>query len=133
MLDVFLLLFFGVMAYRIASAVSREGAIFREFNQPKSIGPFACLFPMGPIVLLTGVSRVGLLVSLVAAAGCYLPALFVARRRIQAFERAGTDRVKGALSASSQAFGTALAGLIYLGVVVVVAFVFQVYAPSSAG
>jgi hypothetical protein len=36
---------------------------------------------------------------------------------MKAFERSGTDRTDGALKAATQAFGAALAGLIYVAAV----------------
>jgi hypothetical protein len=56
------------------------------------------------------------LLALVVCVACYLPNLLLARRISGAFERAGTDRVKEAGSAVSQAFGTSLVGLIYTAV-----------------
>jgi hypothetical protein len=116
MLEIVLFIAFGVMAVRIARAVYTESAIFLEFKQSRSIAALVFLFPLGPIVLLLGSFRLGWLVAIVLAAACYLPGLVVAKRRLAAFERAGTDRVHPARSAVSQAFGTALAGLLYVAV-----------------
>ena len=109
MLELALLVFFGVMAFRIANAVSRETVIFREFHQPRTL-----LFSLGPLIVLAGLNRVGLVVSTIAGAMCYLPALLNARRLMHAFDTAGTDRVRRAHSTASQAFGTVLAGLLYI-------------------
>lgn len=117
MLDITLFVVFGVMAVRIARMVHAESAIFLEFNQSRSIAALVFLFPLGPLVLITGTFRLGWLVAVILAAPCYLPALVVARRRVAAFERAGTDRVHPAKSAVTEAFGTALAGLLYIAVV----------------
>ena len=119
MLEIVLFIAFGVMAVRIARVVHAESVIFLEFKQSRSIGALVFLFPLGPLVLLIGSFRLGWLVAVVLAAACYLPALLVARRRLAAFERAGTDRVHPARSAVSQAFGTALAGLLYVAVVLI--------------
>jgi hypothetical protein len=117
MLEAALFIAFGVMAVRIARAVHAEATIFLEFKQSRSIAALVFLFPLGPIVLLLGTFRLGWLVAVVLAAACYVPGLVVARRRLAAFERAGTDRVHPARSAVTQAFGTALAGLLYVAVV----------------
>lgn len=119
MLDIVFFIAFGVMAVRIARVVHTESAIFLEFKQSRSIGALVFLFPLGPLVLLIGSFRLGWLVAAVLATACYLPGLLVARRRVAAFERAGTDRVHPARSAVSQAFGTALAGLLYVAVVLI--------------
>lgn len=119
MLEIVLFIAFGVMAVRIARVVHAESAIFLEFKQSRSIGVLVFLFPLGPLVLLIGTFRLGWLIAAVLAAACYLPVLLVARRRLAAFDRAGTDRVHSARSAVSQAFGTALAGLLYVAVVLI--------------
>jgi hypothetical protein len=117
MLEIALFIVFGVMAVRIARIVHAESAVFLEFKQSRSIAALVFLFPLGPLVLFMGTFRLGWLVAIVLATACYLPGLVVARRRVAAFERAGTDRVHPAKSAASQAFGTALAGLMYVAVV----------------
>src|SRR5262245_46794587 len=122
MLDAVLLIFFGVMAVRVATAVSREATVFREFQQSRSLAFLALLFPLGPLVMLAGLNRIGLLGSVLVAAACYLPALLSARRLMRAFDQAGTDRVSKAQSAASQAFGTALVGLLYVAVVFTLGF-----------
>src|SRR6266571_611618 len=117
--DIALFIVFIVMAVRIARIVRAESPIFLEFKQSRSIAALVFLFPIGPLVLILGTFRLGWLVAIVLATACYLPGLVVARRRVAAFERAGTDRVYPAKSAASQAFGTALAGLVYVAVILV--------------
>jgi hypothetical protein len=119
MLDFVLLVFFGVMAARIAHLVWRETAIYREFNQSRSLGYLVFLFPVGPILALTTTFRLGWLVALVLVLGCYLPGFIAARRHLSFFERAGTDRVKSAESAASQAYGTAIVGFIYTSLLLI--------------
>jgi hypothetical protein len=118
MLDIVPLVVFALMAVRIVVTVLRHSAIFAEFGQSKVLVFLAPLFPVGPLLLLFFRNQ-SLALALGAASACYLPALFVARRQIHAFDRAGTDRVKGALGATYQAFGTAIAGLVYIATVVV--------------
>lgn len=110
MIDFVLIVFFGLMAARIAQSVRRESAIFREFNQSQSLRYVVLLFPLGPILSLTTTFRLDWWVALMLVLGCYLPGFMVARRHLSIFERAGTDRVKGAESAASQAYGTAIVG-----------------------
>jgi NADH:ubiquinone oxidoreductase subunit 6 (subunit J) len=113
-LDIILFIVFVVMAIRIARVVQAESAIFREFKQSRSIGALVFLFPLGQLVLTLGTYRLGWLVAIVLATACYVPGLVVSSKRTTAFERAGTDRVRRARNAASQAFGTALVGLLYL-------------------
>jgi catechol 2,3-dioxygenase-like lactoylglutathione lyase family enzyme len=69
-LDIALLIFFAVMAYRIASAVWRERPIFLEFHQPRALGAAVLLFPLGPIATVFLV-RASPLLALLAGLGCY--------------------------------------------------------------
>lgn len=46
-------------------------------------------------------------------AACYLPGLITAKQKINVFDRSGTDRTHNAQNAATQAFGTAIAGLVY--------------------
>jgi hypothetical protein len=119
MIDIALVIVFAVIAVRIARIVHAESAVFLEFKQSRSIAALVFLFPLGPLVLLLGTFRLGWLVAIVLATACFLPGLVVARQRVDAFERAGTDRVHPAKNAASRAFGTALAGLLYVAVVLV--------------
>jgi hypothetical protein len=128
MFDFVLLVFFGVMAARIARLVWTEAAIYREFNQSQSLGYLVLLFPLGPILALTTTFRLGWLVALVLVLGCYLPGFIAARRHLSFFERTGTDRVKNAESAASQAYGTAIVGFIYTSLLLIFAL-----AASSQG
>jgi hypothetical protein len=119
MLDFVLFIFFGVMAARIARLVWQEAAIYREFNQSRSLGYLVLLFPLGPILALTMTARLGWLVALLFVLGCYLPGFIAARRQLFFFERAGTDRVKSAESAASQAYGAAIVGFIYTSLLLI--------------
>ena len=119
MFDIALLVFFSVMAARIARLVWREASIYHEFNQSRSLGYLVLLFPLGPVLALTTMARLGWLVALVLVLGCYLPGFIAARRHLSFFERAGTDRVKGAASAATQAYGTAIVGFIYTGLLLI--------------
>jgi len=101
------------MAVRIIVAVTQQSAIFAEFGQAKTLAFLAPLFPVGPLFLLFFRSH-SLALALLAASICYFPALFVSRRQLNAFEQAGTDRVKQAMRATYQAFGTSIAGLVYI-------------------
>jgi hypothetical protein len=131
MLDVALLVFFGVMAYRIVSAVRREAPIFLEFRQSKALAMTALLFPLGPIATILLIARSPIL-AFTAGLACYLPSLFIARRITSALERAGTDRVQQAKAAASQAFGTALVGVIYAVGVFLYVVILAVYFSTGA-
>lgn len=116
MIDVILIIFFGYMAIRIFRAVQKENEIFKEFNQSKTFAWLALLFPFGPIVYLVTVFRLGWLIAIVLMAACYIPSLITSRKQIKIFEYAGTDRVKNAHNAATQAFGTAIGGLVYTAI-----------------
>jgi hypothetical protein len=121
MLDIALVIVFAVMAFRIVIAVLRNSAVFSEFRQSKALAFLAPLFPVGPFLLFMFRGQ-SLVFALAAASACYLPALVFARKQLHVFDYAGTDRVKEALGATYQAFGTSIAGLIYIVAVVVLGF-----------
>lgn len=122
MLDVAFLILFCVMAIRIARAVLRESSIFREFNQSRALGVVVLLYPLGPLIAMVGAWKLGAVLALVLVAACYVPGFMIARGISYALERAGTDRVKGARSATSQALGTAIVGFIYVAALFVLTF-----------
>lgn len=112
MLDIIFLICFSVMTYRILKALKQEDAIFAEFKLPRTLNMTVSLLPLGPISMLFLIGSSPLL-ALIAGLACYLPNFFTARKISQTLEYAGTDRVHGARAVVSQAFGTALVGLIY--------------------
>ena len=114
MLDIAFLILFCVMAYRIATGIFRESKIFEEFKQPRTLVFLVMLFPFGSLVMFVGIARLPFYLAYFGAAACFVPALITAHRLGLAFEVAGTDRVKDAKKAVTQAFGTAIAGLIYV-------------------
>jgi hypothetical protein len=122
MLDIAFLILFCVMAIRITRAVFRQSAIFREFNQSRALGVVVLLYPMGPLVTMVGTWKLGAVLALTLAAACYFPGLMMARRLGHALERAGTDRVRDTRSIATEAFGTAIAGFIYVAVLFVLTF-----------
>lgn len=116
MLDLILIIAFTVIAIRTSLIVIREAAVFREFNQSRSLALLVFLVPLGPIVYLVSVHRLGWLVAALGSAACYVPAFVAARRRLSAFDRAGTDRVNTARNAASHVVGAAIVGLVYCAV-----------------
>lgn len=124
MIDIIIFVTFSVMAFRIAKSVRNESAIFIEFEQPKIIGWLVLLFPLGPIVYLTLLYRVGWLPSLLLMTICYLPSFLVSKKCISVFDCAGTDGVDKAKDAAMQAYGTSIAGLVYTAVILVINIAF---------
>jgi hypothetical protein len=116
MFDIALLIVFGVMAYRTIQAVRNEAQILAEFKQSQAVALLAVLFPLGPLVLFVAAVVMPFPLAFVVAAFCYLPALIVSRQQLRILETAGTDRVQKARAAATQAFGTALVGLIYVAI-----------------
>ena len=111
-----LFILFIVMSYRVASGVIREAVVLREFNQSRTLAFVVLLFPLGPVILLAGSYFLPFPIAYIAAAACYVPALAFSHLYGRALETAGTDRVQKAQASISQAFGTALVGIIYVGV-----------------
>ena len=102
---------FTAMTYRIFTTVKRESRILAEFRQSTALGYGALLFPLGPVIMLLIGIRAPLAGVLLCAA-CYVPGLVLARRVAAGLDGAGTDRVKMANDAVSQAFAVAIAGLV---------------------
>ena len=118
MLDIVAFAIFAGMTFRIVGTVRRESAIFLEFGQSTAVGYWALLFPLGPMIMLFIGTRAPLIGILLCAA-CYVPGLVLARKVTKVFDAAGTDRVKSADGAAWEAFGTAIVGLVYAAVVLV--------------
>jgi hypothetical protein len=129
--DIAIFIFLVVMSIRVISASSREAEIFREFNQSRLLALLSLLFPLAPLVMLFGLSKLGLVVSDVLAVLCLAPGLIVARRNMRAFERSGTDRVTGAIDVASQAITAAIAGLVYVAAVAILVLTWASYATTS--
>ena len=110
------------MAVRITRNVMQESAIFEEFNQSKSLIAVVILFPLAPVALLGLTSKLGWGPAVIVASACYLPAMVISRRQLKVFDRSGTDRTNRAKSAATQAFGTALVGLIYVALYLVLIY-----------
>lgn len=124
MLDLGLLIVFLVMSFRVFMALGRESEILREFKQPPALRFVVLLFPFGALCLIVGrMLHLPLPLNFTAAFACYIPALVLARRVDLALQRAGTDRVKEAQTAVNQAFGTALAGIVYVAIAAVLALI----------
>jgi hypothetical protein len=122
MFDVLVLIFFGVMSYRIFSSLRRESSLFSDYKQSQKIRLLILLFPLGPLVLFLGSMLLHPPFSHLIALCCYVPTMFVARQQTRGFETAGTDKVQNVLIVLNQAFGIGLAGLIYVAVSFVFVF-----------
>lgn len=123
MFDIALLVFFVTMAYRVYIGVKREAGILREFGHTTTLARVAMLFPLGPVILLVGPSRFAFPIAYILAAGCYLPALLIARRNGRTLELTGTDRVQRAQAVVSQAMVSSLVGLAYVSATFALVFV----------
>ena len=122
---------FGVIALRVARSVLKDAAVYREFQQTKSLALVVFLYPLGPPLLFAGPARVGWLLSVLVAIGCYLPGLFISMRNRRAFERAGWDRAVSALHSTSVASATAVGGLVYVALVAGLVLAFSSIAPDA--
>jgi hypothetical protein len=131
-LDIVAFVIFAGMTYRIVATVKRESAVFSEFGQSTGVGYSSLLFPLGPVVLLLIGTRAPLIGMLLCVA-CYVPGLVLGRRATAAFDTAGTDRVKNANGAAWETLGTAIAGLVYAAVnLVLVIGVASLRGPTDA-
>ncbi|KRA42929.1 hypothetical protein ASD72_12740 [Pseudoxanthomonas sp. Root630] len=122
MLGVTLLIVLLVLGIRTFVALRRESAVRLEFKQSSQLDWLVLLYPLGPIALLIGPLLVPKAILLAAVAAFYAYILMVASRQRSALECAGTDRVKGSLSATSYASLGAIIGLIYVALTGIFAF-----------
>ena len=122
MLDIILLIYFIVMAIRIAIGVFKERHILKEFDQSISLAIDSLLFPLGIIALLALPNRLGWLPAVLIALLCYLPAFIISRGQSKALEYSGTDRTRKARDVVTQAFVTSIVGFAYI-----VLFLFLIY------
>jgi len=121
LLDIIIILFFSITAFKIFLSVKREKEIFMEFNQSRIFSWLSLLFPLGPIAYLTTVYRLGWVPALILMALCYLPALIASKKAIVVFNKSGTDRVNNAKNAVEKSHITAIAGLLYVGILLIMA------------
>jgi Ca2+/Na+ antiporter len=122
MLGIALLTVLLVLGIRTFVALRRESAVRSEFKQSSQLDWLVLLYPLGPAALLIGPLLLPQAILLAMVAAFYAYILMVASRQRSALERAGTDRVKGALSATSSASLGAIVGLIYVGLAGIFAF-----------
>jgi len=129
MLDIALLIVLLVLGTRTFLALRRESTVRAEFGQSSQLDWLALSYPLGPVLLLVGTWILPLVILLAVVAAIYAYALLVASRQRHALECAGTNRVKGALLATSSASLGAIVGLIYVALAAV--FMFLVRAIQS--
>jgi hypothetical protein len=116
MFEIALFIYFCVMTLRINKMFKREADIPQEFRLPKPFKLYIFLFPLGPIIYWSASYALGWLIALPAAAACYAPALFSARRCLNTLEQAGTDRANDAKNLAEQILTTSIVGLVYVGI-----------------
>lgn len=131
-MDIAVFILLSLMAIHIFASTRRTIGLYSEFGVSPALGKLALLFPLGPVFLflysiivqrqLIPGNAYAVLISLTlafaAASLCYLPAMIVAGRQLDALERTGSDRdrVRDLISNAHQSFVTALAGVIYVGI-----------------
>ena len=124
MLGIALLILLLVLGLRAFLALRRETVVRREFGQNATLDWVVLLYPLGPLTLLLGPRWLPQTLCFVVVAAFYICALVLSSRQRTALECSGTDRVKGALEATSSASLGAIVGIIYVclsGIFVLVA------------
>lgn len=114
MIDLVAIVFFVLMSYRSMTGLSRESAILKEFGQTQGIKYTSLLFPLGPMILLAGTTRLAFPVAYLIAIACYIPGLLVARNCSRVLEVAGTDKVQAAQESVRRVLDAALLGVAYV-------------------
>jgi hypothetical protein len=123
MIDFALLITLLVLAVRAFVTLRRESAVRREFGQSSLLDGLVLLYPLGPVAMLIGSRFVPQALLFACVGALFIAALFVASKQRNALECAGTDRVKGALAATSSATLGAIVGVIYVGLAGAFAFI----------
>lgn len=113
-IDILVLIIISVAAVRSANTLRRAGALFTEFEAPRTVIPLIYLFPLGPLVYFLLSPILGWLLALPCSLACYLPALLALKKVRLIFERSGTDRTQGVQNALGVVFITGLGGLAYV-------------------
>jgi len=126
----FALLFLGIRAF---VALRRESVIRREFGQSRLLDGLVLILPLGPAALIVGPYFVPQVLPFVAAATFFTAVLVVASKQRNALECCGTDRVKGALTATSSATLGAMVGLIYVCLSGIFAFIVHAISSQPVG
>ncbi len=123
-----LLLFLGIRAFL---ALRRETVVRREFGQAATLDWIVLLYPLGPLALLLGPHWLPQTLCLLVVAAFYVGAFILASRQRASLECSGTDRVKGALEATSAASLGAIVGIIYVCLAAIFALVaFGIRSPA---
>ena len=123
MLDIALFITLLVLSIRAFIALRRESAVLTEFGRSGLLAGVTLLYPLGPVALLASRFSVPYLLSFAIATGLFVFALVLTSRQTEALERAGTDRVRGALKATTLAGTGAVVGIIYVGLAAVFALI----------
>jgi hypothetical protein len=121
MFEVLLIIIFGVMAFRVVIGVNREADLITELKLPMTLVAVMPLYPAGPFLLLIGADSMPFPLAFIAAAACFLPGLLIANRFLKGVKAVGTERVKALRGVATEAFGTAIAGLAYVGINLILA------------
>jgi hypothetical protein len=122
-----------VLAVRAFAALRRESSVRREFGQSSLLDGLVLLYPLGPLGLLFGPRFVPAPLVFLFVAALFLGTLFVASKQRTALECAGTDRVSGALEATSSATLGAIVGIVYLALVGIFVLLSQVLSSQELG
>jgi hypothetical protein len=122
-----------VLAVRAFVALRRESAVRREFGQSGLLDGLVLLYPLGPVAMLVASRFLPQALLFACVGALFITAIFVASKQRNALECAGTDRVKGALAATSSAALGAIVGVIYVGLAGTFAFIGHAISSQSLG
>ncbi len=133
MLDIVLLITLLAFGIRAFLNLRREADVRKEFGQSRLLDGLVLLYPLGPFVLFAGSHFLPRLLLVVGVGAFFIGAWIVSSRQREALERAGTDKVKGALAATSTATVGAMIGTLYIGVVSIFSFISYAVGSQSIG
>jgi len=106
--------FFCVVAVQVGRAVRRDATMLAAHGLTRALGVQVWLFPLAPLWLQYGASRLPFPITPALALACYLPAILTARRQLRALEASPDERTQGARATAVRVIGFGVAGILYV-------------------
>lgn len=114
MIDLALLITLLVLSIRAFLALRKSAPVLHEFGRSTLLTGLVLAYPLVPMSILLAPSAVPRVAIYCGALLFFVGAFWVASTQKNALERAGTDRIKWAMEATSTASLGALVGIIYV-------------------
>jgi hypothetical protein len=114
MIDLALFIALLVLGIRAFLALRKSASVLREFGRSALLTGLVLAYPLAPVAILLAPSAVSRVAIYCGALLFFAGAFWFASKQRDVLDRAGTDRVKWAMEATSTASLGALVGIIYV-------------------